>query len=180
MLWVPDRTAVTAGITQLQCAYKTGIIAAEKEKEGFAMQLKAVLYHGLEKSNPAYWIRQSVFVNEQGFAPDLEFDEKDRSAFHVLVCLGTVPVAAGRFFMLEDGKTAYFGRIAVLREYRGKQIGVYLLGQLERYAKQNGARCAMLGAQLHAVGFYEKNGYLTFGEVFDDCGKKHIHMKKVL
>ena len=38
--------------------------------------LHTELFCGLEKSNPGYAIRQSVFVNEQGFASDLEFDEK--------------------------------------------------------------------------------------------------------
>ena len=79
-----------------------------------------------------------------------------------------------------DHITAYLGRIAVLKEHRGKKIGTYLLRQLEQAAKQKGAQFAMLGAQLHARGFYEKLGYQSFGEEFDDCGKMHIHMKKVL
>ena len=57
---------------------------------------------------------------------------------------------------MEDNVTAYLGRIAVLKEHRGKQIGAYLLCQLEQAAKQKGAQFAMLGAQLHAKGFYEK------------------------
>ncbi len=142
--------------------------------------LHTELFCGLEKSNPAYAIRQAVFVHEQGFHPDLEFDEKDMTAFHVLVFSDSVPVAVGRFFIMEDNVTAYLGRIAVLKEHRGKQIGAYLLCQLEQAAKQKGAQFAMLGAQLHAKGFYEKMGYQPFGEEFDDCGKMHIHMKKTL
>ena len=142
--------------------------------------LHTELFCGLEKSNPGYAIRQSVFVNEQGFASDLEFDKKDRTAFHILVFSDSVPIAVGRFFIMGDHITAYLGPIAVLKEHRGKKIGTYLLRQLEQAAKQKGAQFAMLGAQLHARGFYEKLGYQSFGEEFDDCGKMHIHMKKVL
>ena len=53
--------------------------------------LHTELFCGLEKSNPGYAIRQSVFVNEQGFASDLEFDKKDRTAFHILVFSDSVP-----------------------------------------------------------------------------------------
>lgn len=142
--------------------------------------LHTELFCGLEKNNPGHAIRQTVFVNEQGFDFDLEFDEKDKTAFHVLVFSDSIPVAVGRFFIMEDGITAYLGRIAVLKEYRGKRIGAYLLSQLEQEAKQKGVQFAMLGAQLHAKGFYEKYGYKSFGEEFDDCGKMHIHMKKAL
>ena len=43
--------------------------------------LHTELFCGLEKSNPGYAIRQAVFVHEQGFHPDLEFDEKDMTAY---------------------------------------------------------------------------------------------------
>ena len=39
--------------------------------------LHTELFCGLEKNNPGYAIRQAVFVHEQGFDPNLEFDEKD-------------------------------------------------------------------------------------------------------
>ena len=45
--------------------------------------LHTELFCGLEKNNPGYAIRQAVFVHEQGFDPNLEFDEKDMTAFHV-------------------------------------------------------------------------------------------------
>ena len=142
--------------------------------------LHTELFCGLEKNNPGYAIRQAVFVHEQGFDPNLEFDEKDMTAFHVLVFSDSVPVAVGRFFIMEDNVTAYMGRIAVLKEHRGKKVGAYLLRELEQEAKKRGAQFSMLGAQLHAKGFYEKLGYQPFGEEFDDCGKMHIHMRKTL
>lgn len=138
------------------------------------------VFKGLEKGNPGYEIRQTVFVEEQGFDPNLEFDQKDQSAFHVLVLKNDIPVAIGRFFTMDDGITCYLGRIAVRKAYRGQQIGAYILGQLEQECRKRGAAFAMLGAQLHARGFYEKMGYTAFGDVFDDCGKAHIHMKKAL
>ncbi len=57
---------------------------------------RTILWFG--KNNPGYAIRQAVFVHEQGFDPNLEFDEKDMTAFHVLVFSDSVPVAVGRFY----------------------------------------------------------------------------------
>ena len=76
-----------------------------------------------------------------------------------------------------DHITAYLGRIAVLKEHRGKKIGTFVTS-IRASSKQKGAQFAHVRAQLHARGFYEKLGYQSFGEEFDDCGKMHIHMKR--
>ena len=140
--------------------------------------LHTELFCGLEKNNPGYAIRQAVFVHEQGFDPNLEFDEKDMTAYHVLVFSDSVPVAVGRFFIMEDNVTAYLGRIAVLKEHRGKKVGAYLLRELEQEAKKRGAQFSMLGAQLHAKGFYEKSGYSIVGSEFFEERCPHIWMYK--
>jgi predicted GNAT family N-acyltransferase len=38
----------------------------------------------------------------------------------------------------------------------------------------------ILGAQIHAKGFYDRQGFVEYGEVFMDANIAHIMMKKVL
>jgi predicted GNAT family N-acyltransferase len=41
----------------------------------------------------AYAVRMSVFVNEQGFSPELETDEIDHTAYHIVLFDGSKPMA---------------------------------------------------------------------------------------
>ncbi len=90
--------------------------------------LHTELFCGLEKNNPGYAIRQAVFVHEQGFDPNLEFDEKDMTAFHVLVFSDSVPVAVdARFFIMEDNVTAFIGTdCGVKRASRKESRGIFV------------------------------------------------------
>ncbi len=49
-----------------------------------------------------------------------------------------------------------------------------------RAPSSRGLRCVYLGAQTHAVPFYERLGYAAFGEEFDDAGLPHRHMWRPL
>ncbi len=81
---------------------------------------------------------------------------------------------------MEDNVTAYLGRIAVLKEHRGKKVGAYLLRELEQEAKKRGAQFSMLGAQLHAKGFYENSDINLLEKSLTTAEKMHIHMRKTL
>ena len=52
-----------------------------------------------------------------------------------------------------------FGRIAVLKPYRGAHIGMSVIAALETAAKLKGGKKAILLAEGSAVGFYEKCGF---------------------
>ena len=43
-----------------------------------------------------------------------------------------------------------------------------------------GVTTAKLGAQTHAIGFYEKLGFLAQGPVYDDAGIPHRDMTREL
>jgi predicted GNAT family N-acyltransferase len=120
-------------------------------------------------------IRYAVFVAEQGVPEELEQDDKDPLCRHALLISDHVPIATGR--LQEDG---HIGRIAVLREHRGKGAGSRILAFLERIAKTAGLGRVYLGAQVHAIPFYEKLGYRCYGETFLDAGIVHRYMQKVI
>lgn len=121
-----------------------------------------------------YAIRRKVFIEEQGVPEELEFDGSDAYAMHLLVFDGEKNVATGRISLI-DG-IYKIGRVAVLKDERGKNYGDLTVRMLCDRAFRNGAKEVWLDAQLHAVGFYESIGFKTVGTEFLDAGIPHIKM----
>lgn len=132
--------------------------------------------YGLEDNRLAKEIRQKVFVEEQGF--ENEFDEIDDRSYHIVLSLKGVGVATARLY--EENGSFHIGRVAVVKEYRKQNLGEAVMGYAESKAKELGAKEIALSAQVTASGFYEKNGYKPFGEVYLDEFCPHIAMKKSL
>ncbi|OBS11015.1 GNAT family N-acetyltransferase [Acidihalobacter prosperus] len=122
-----------------------------------------------------YRLRETVFVHEQGVPAALEIDEFDPRSLHLLAEYAGQPVGTGR--LLEDG---HIGRLAVLREYRGRGIGKALLDALVREAVRRDFAEAVLSAQLHAIPFYERAGFAVCGPEFLDAGIVHREMRRPL
>ena len=125
----------------------------------------------------AFYVREQVFTIEQGFTlPDA--DGYDPQAVHLVIYDAEKPVATGRIF--KDDGFFHPGRIAVLKDYRKKQLGRLLMEELEKIAREQDAACLRLGAQLYAVPFYERCGYRGTGERFMDEFCEHDMMEKIL
>lgn len=131
---------------------------------------------GLSDFADAKILRQTVFVEEQGFQN--EFDDVDSHAFHVVLYEGEMPIATGRTFL--EGDFWHIGRIAVLKPYRGRQLGKSVMSALEEIIAENGGKRITLSAQLQAQGFYARLGYSPEGEPYPDEHCLHIAMIKKL
>jgi predicted GNAT family N-acyltransferase len=119
-------------------------------------------------------VRRRVFVEEQKVPEELEWDDEDASSRHVMaVAAGGMPVGTGR--LLRDG---HIGRMAVLKEWRGRGVGSALMHCLLRLAGEAGHAVVRLHAQIHAVGFYEKHGFVAEGEEFMEAGIPHVVMTR--
>ncbi|HEY5186763.1 MAG TPA: GNAT family N-acetyltransferase [Actinomycetes bacterium] len=134
-------------------------------------------------------VRREVFVVEQDVPVDLEQDERDATADHFLVRVEDQPVGAGRLVVEPPGfegvdpglgEVAHLGRLAVSLEVRGTGLGAVLVRAIEARARERGLLVMYLGAQTHAVAFYERLGYGAHGAVFDDAGIPHRHMTRLL
>lgn len=123
-------------------------------------------------------IRRVVFIDEQGVPEELERDDYDQSAVHFLAQVNGKPVGTAR--IVRTGDAAKIGRVAVLKEARGTQQGQALIRACVDWARREGLRKAVLGAQLDALGFYEKLGFTAHGAVFDDAGIDHRMMEIAL
>lgn len=121
-------------------------------------------------------IREAVFVEEQGFHD--EFDEIDTWAKHLIMYDEKTPIATCRIFRREECEDYAVGRIAVIKEYRGKNIGAALLKAAENEIKNSGGKRISLHAQCAAQKFYQKQGYSSYGETDLDENCPHIWMRK--
>ncbi len=125
-------------------------------------------------------IRTEVFVEEQRIPADLEWDDADVDAIHVVAFnrLGQ-GVATGRLLQQEPG-VARIGRMAVNRMLRGAGVGRQVLQALLDAAVARGDREAMLHAQRSAAQFYLGMGFTPRGAEFEEAGIPHIEMARPL
>jgi ElaA protein len=123
----------------------------------------------------AFEIRRRVFIEEQGVPEAIELDDDDRRAHHALAMLGGRTIGCAR--MVVHREDAKIGRMAVLREWRGRGVGRRLLDFMVGEARALGCRRAVLHAQLHAEGFYLKAGFRPVGPEFDEAGIPHRRME---
>lgn len=127
---------------------------------------------------PALLVRHAVFVREQGVPEPLEVDELDPLCIHALIeDRRAGPVATARLLPATPRQAARIGRMAVLPAFRGRGLGRALLDALIERARTDGAAAIELHAQLHALGFYARAGFVAQGPVFDDAGIDHRAMR---
>lgn len=136
-----------------------------------------------------YALRHEVFVVGQGVPEDLERDDLDETAEHVVALRDGTLVGTGR---LLDGRTdeegrlvpgtqgsvATVGRMAVAAGGRGVGVGRALLDRLVARAEERGILVVELHAQVHARGFYEQAGFTPYGEVYLEAGIEHVGMRR--
>ncbi len=117
-------------------------------------------------------IRTEVFINEQQVPEAMEWDEFDAISTHVLARnFDGLPVGTAR--LLPDG---HIGRMAVLKEWRGKGYGSAMLQKMLEELYSRHKQIVMLNAQTSAVKFYEKFGFKVSGEEFWEAGIPHVKM----
>lgn len=124
-------------------------------------------------------VRHEVFVVEQKVPAELEYDEHDAKALHVLAVGPDGPLGAGRLIPGEAG-VAILGRLAVTRAARGLGVGVALVRAIEDEARRTGLSAVELHAQTHALGFYERLGYAPYGPEYEEAGIAHRSMRRAL
>lgn len=124
-------------------------------------------------------LRRAVFIDEQGVSAAEEVDGRDGNALHLLALVDGIPMGCARI-LVGDG-VAKIGRVCVLKQARGSGLGAALIRAcLDTVRALDGVTTAKLGAQIHALAFYEKLGFTAFGPVYDDAGIAHRDMDQAL
>jgi predicted GNAT family N-acyltransferase len=119
-------------------------------------------------------IRLRVFVAEQNVPEEEERDSYDESATHFLALWNCEAAGTARAIVKAPGRIK-IGRVAVLAPYRKFGLGAALMQAVE--AAFPGA-VFQLDAQVQAMRFYERLGYVAEGPVFDENGIPHRLMLK--
>ena len=121
-------------------------------------------------------VREAVFIREQGVTAELEWDGLDEDSHHILaLSYAGQAIGCGRIL-----SNAHIGRIAVLQEWRGKKVGTALLEGLLIYASNRHYHGVDLDAQVQALPFYQRFGFVAEGEVFMDANIPHRKMRMQL
>jgi predicted GNAT family N-acyltransferase len=121
-------------------------------------------------------VREDVFIREQRVPRDLDRDDDDPRSTHVLTrSLDGTAIGTGR--LAPDGR---IGRMAVLRDWRGRGVGKMLLHALLDLARTRKLDAVTLHAQRDAVPFYLHQGFEEEGEEFEEAGIPHLLMRRKL
>lgn len=118
-------------------------------------------------------VRETVFIDEQRVPRELEFDARDPLCRHVLVFDGGSPVGTGRLDLDNGGKV---GRVAVIATHRRSGVGTAIMERLHVIAREERQPRVWCNAQLTAVPFYERLGYVRSGAIFVEAGIDHVRM----
>mgnify|MGYP003294154770 CR=1 FL=1 len=93
-----------------------------------------------------------------------EFDEHDCDGTRYIVLLDDgYPVATCRFYELSE-TTVMLGRVVVLPEYRGQQLGIKVMREAEKWIKALNYKTIHIESRIEAQVFYEKLGFRLLAE----------------
>jgi len=121
-------------------------------------------------------VREPVFVIEQQVPIETEWDALDPICHHVVARdAENHPIGTGRLTPQHK-----IGRLAVLKEWRGRGVGEAMLIALIDAARAQRWPEVELSAQVDAVGFYAQHGFAPYGEEFDEVGIRHQSMRLLL
>ncbi|MEI6099087.1 MAG: GNAT family N-acetyltransferase [Alphaproteobacteria bacterium] len=120
-------------------------------------------------------LRRVVFIEEQGVTEADEVDGLDEGARHLLALWDGRPIGTAR--LMVAGDTGKIGRVCVLPQQRGRGVGAALIrAGVTAIRAVPGVLVVTLGAQVHALGFYQGLGFVAVGEDYQDAGIAHRDM----
>ena len=124
-------------------------------------------------------LRQDIFIVEQR-CHYLDCDGLDQGAEHILgyVTAGEL-VACAR--ILPPGTaysqdTASIGRVALAKAHRGRGLGEALMREAMMRCRRLHPGAITISAQVHAIPFYTKLGFVVTSEPYEDAGVLHVKM----
>ena len=125
------------------------------------------------------FIRKKVFIEEQHIAIELEIDGLDDQSIHYIIKDDDEPIGTARVRYSES--IAKIERVAVLKAHRGRgyayQLMTVIISDIIQSQRVNKI---LLGAQSTVIPFYEKLGFVVFGEEYIDAGIKHRDMCMII
>lgn len=136
------------------------------------MMLKIKYIETDEEYLSAREIREEIFIEGQGVPREIELDEHEDTATHILAVADGNILGTARWRFTEKG--VKLERFAVPEQHRGKGVGVALVQfALDELREEN---TIYLNAQEQVIGFYEKLNFNGEGDKFNEAGISHLKM----
>lgn len=127
-------------------------------------------------ADAAFALRRVVFVEEQNVPEREEFDGRDADCLHLLAEAEDRPLATLR--LREAGDCIKIERVCVAADARGRGVGDALMQTaLKEIAARHPNLPVRLGAQLTALEFYARLGFVAYGPDYIDAGIWHRDME---
>ena len=120
-------------------------------------------------------IRRIVFIEEQNVDPVLEYEYEELGHYYLLYH-EQQPVATCRWRMTLHG--VKLERFALLKAYRNKGLGTLLLNEVMKDVRTLD-KPIFLHAQIRAVNYYQRAGFVALGDHFFEAGIEHVRMEYV-
>lgn len=132
-------------------------------------------------------IRQAVFTQEQGFPAEIDLDEHDALALHLILREKGRVVGILRLYQRDNGDYQ-IGRVALLKAYRGQGFGRTMMEEaigkvqelLTHRSLEEKSVQIQLNAQVAAQYFYEQLGFKAVSAPFLEEGEPHMTMKRTV
>ena len=106
-----------------------------------------------------YFVRIQAMQRAHRIPLSEEIDEKDGPECRYILLLDDIfPAAACRWFPV-SADAAEIGRVVVLPEYRGRNLGKAVMQAAEQWIAESGFRKAVVNSRRGVEPFYEKLGY---------------------
>ena len=123
-------------------------------------------------------IRRTVFIEGQNVPESLEVDGEDPMCLQFLGFHDGEAVATAR---VKTGDGYFkFQRVAVLDAMRGRGVGDklmrFMMDDLARLPDAQG-KTFVLSSQVHALGFYERLGFVVSSDEYMEAGIAHRDME---
>ncbi len=121
-------------------------------------------------------VRVEVFVIAQNVPINIELDQFDRDAIHLVAYEGDDILGTVR--LVKTSKGGKIGRMAILDKYQGLKIGSKLMEAIEETALSLGMKLIYLSSQHQVEKFYHRCGFESIGNYYYEANIKHIYMEK--
>ncbi|PJD93737.1 MAG: GNAT family N-acetyltransferase [Legionella sp.] len=133
----------------------------------------------LQKIKSCLAIRYQVFVEGQKVPIHEEIDGLDSLCEQYLLWFNGFPVGTARVRYIQD--SAKIERVAIIETYQkqglGRMLMLFMLKDIQQHPQ---VKRVTLGAQTHAICFYEKLGFTICSEEYLDAGIPHQDMQLYL
>ena len=125
-------------------------------------------------------LRNRILLRPIGI-PDFGWEHHDHRSWHFVaieddMVIGCVVLVPSR----NHGHEAQLIQMAIEKEYQGIGLGGEMIKYLISFARSQGIRRIEIHAREDVTGFYEKSGFEIYGELFEEVGIRHRHMRMFL